>query len=311
MTNAPPQRLLVTGRSGFVGETLARGLADSEHGKRWELADIAADLDLRDAVATTRLVESTRPDAVIHLAAQSAVPESFRDPETTFDINLVGTLRLLQALDGAGFKGRLLYVGTGDVYGLVPESELPVAETRVPRPRNPYAVSKLAAEALCWQWHASNAMDVILARPFNHIGAGQSDRFAVSNFARQVAEIKHGQRPPVIRVGNLEATRDFTDVRDVIEAYFALLMRGETGEIYNVCSGVERSLRSLLEQLIAQSGVDVQIEVEGARVRPTEQPRMCGDSSKLCRATGWRPDTPISASLAGALQFWEGRLLND
>jgi GDP-4-dehydro-6-deoxy-D-mannose reductase len=311
VTNAPPQRLLVTGRWGFVGETLAHALANSAHGQRWALADVAADFDLRDMVATTRLIESTRPDAVIHLAAQSAVPESFRDPETTFEINLVGTLHLLQALDAVGFRGRLLYVGTGEVYGLVPESELPVAETRVPRPRNPYAVSKLAAESLCWQWHVSNSMDVVLARPFNHIGAGQSDRFAVSDFAHQVAEIKHGRRPPIIRVGNLDVTRDFTDVRDVIEAYFALLLRGEAGEVYNVCSGTEHSLRSLLEGLIAQGGVDVQIEVEGARLRSTEQPRMCGDSSKIGLATGWRPSTPISASLRGALQFWEGRIPHD
>jgi GDP-4-dehydro-6-deoxy-D-mannose reductase len=192
----------------------------------------------------------------------------------------------------------------------VPESELPVTEVRVPRPRNPYAVSKLAAESLCWQWHASSGMDVVLARPFNHIGAGQSDRFAVSDFARQIAEIKHGRRAPTIRVGNLEVTRDFTDVHDVIEAYLALLERGESGEIYNVCSGTEHSLRSLLDQLIALGGVDAQIESEVARVRRTEQPRMCGDATKIRRATGWAATTPIAASLRGALQFWEGKIAN-
>ncbi len=308
MTVTLPRRLLVTGRSGFVGEALSQLLAQTPQGQRWVLADIAADLDLRDPSATTRLVETVRPDAVIHLAAQSAVPESFRDPETTLQINLVGTLHLLQALDSVGFKGRLLYVGTGEVYGLVPESELPVAETRVPHPRNPYAVSKLAAEALCWQWHASKGMDVVLARPFNHIGFGQSDRFAVSDFARQVAAIKRGGRPPVIRVGNLDVTRDFTDVRDVIGAYLALLDRGESGEIYNVCSGTEQSLRSLLEQLIALGKVEAQIETEHARMRPAEQPRMCGDGAKIFRATRWRSTTPIAASLQGALQFWEGKL---
>ena len=307
----PARRLLVTGRSGFVGEALSQMLSRTAHQQRWTLADIAADLDLRDAAATTRLIEVARPDAVIHLAAQSAVPESFRDPETTLQVNLVGTLHLLQALDAAGFRGRLLYVGTGEVYGLVPESELPVAETRAPRPRNPYAVSKLAAETLCWQWHTTKGMDVVLARPFNHIGAGQSDRFAVSDFARQVAAVKRGRQPPVIRVGNLDVTRDFTDVHDVIEAYFALLERGEAGEIYNVCSGTEHSMQSLLEQLIALGGVDVQIETETGRVRRAEQPRMCGDATKIQLATGWRPTTPIGASLRGALQFWEEKIADD
>ena len=310
MTITAPRRLLVTGRSGFVGETLARMLQRTAHAQRWVLTDTAPDLDLRDPTATSNLVQAARPDVVIHLAAQSAVPESFRDPETTLQINLVGTLHLLQALDSFEFKGRLLYVGTGEVYGLVPESELPVTETRVPRPRNPYAVSKLAAEALCWQWHASRGLDLVLARPFNHIGPGQSDRFAVSDFARQVAEVKVGRRPPVVRVGNLDVTRDFTDVHDVVGAYLALLDRGEAGEIYNVCSGAEHSLRSLLEALISMGGVEVRIEAEGARMRRTEQPRMCGDGTKIRLATGWLPTTPIGESLRGALQSWEEKIKN-
>jgi GDP-4-dehydro-6-deoxy-D-mannose reductase len=181
----------------------------------------------------------------------------------------------------------------------------------VPRPRNPYAVSKLAAETLCWQWHASKGTDVVLARPFNHIGAGQSDRFAVSDFARQVAAIKRGHRPAIIRVGNLDVTRDFTDVNDVIEAYLALLERGGAGEIYNVCSGAEHSLRSLLEQLIALGNIEARVESETARMRRAEQPRMCGDATKIQRATGWRPTTPIGTSLRGALQFWEEKIADD
>ena len=311
MTTAPTRRLLVTGRSGFVGQTLSQVLEQTAHGERWALVDIAPDFDLRDSSAVRRLIETARPDAVIHLAAQSAVPASIRDPETTLQVNLVGTLHLLQALDGVEFKGRLLYVGTGDVYGLVPESELPVAEARVPRPRNPYAVSKLAAEALCWQWHASKGMDVVLARPFNHIGPGQSDRFAVSDFARQVADIRRGRQRPVIRVGDLDVTRDFTDVRDVIEAYFALLDRGEAGETYNICSGTEHSLRSLLEQLIALGNIQVRIEPQAERMRRAEQKRMCGDATKIRRATGWRPIKPITASLQGTLQFWMEQIAND
>ncbi len=305
------RRLLVTGRHGFVGETLARFLDDSAERGRWTLTDVPLSLDLRDAAATKHLVTEARPDAVLHLAAQSAVPDSFRDPETTLQVNLVGTLHLLQALSEAGFSGRFVYVGTGDVYGLVPASELPVAETRLPRPRNPYAVSKLAAEALCWQWHVCHAMDLIIARPFNHIGYGQSERFAISDFARQIAEIKNGGRPSIVHAGNLDVTRDFTDVRDVVAAYFALLDRGQSGEIYNVCSGIETSVGSLLQQLIALAGVEATIERDPLRARGAEQQRVCGDPRKIRNATGWTPMTPIRTSLAAALQFWEGRLAHD
>ena len=305
------KRLLVTGRSGFVGETLARTLATSDHGKRWALLDIPIALDLRDRDAVQRFMKQARPDAVIHLAAQSAVPESFRDPETTLQINTLGTLHLLQALTAIDFRGRVLYIGTGEVYGLVPEAELPVAETRLPRPRNPYAVSKLAAEALCWQWHVSQGMDVVLARPFNHIGAGQSDRFAVSDFAHQVAAIKRGLRPAVIRVGDLDVTRDFTDVSDVIEAYFALLERGIAGEIYNVCSGAEHSMASILADLIELGGIEVKIETESQRLRPTEQRRMRGDAAKIRAATGWSATTPLRASLRAALQSWEESIADE
>ncbi len=305
------QRLLVTGRSGFVGETLARTLATTDHGQRWSLLDIPVALDLRDRDAVQRFMERARPDALIHLAAQSAVPESFRDPETTLQINTLGTLHLLQALAAIDFRGRVLYIGTGEVYGLVPEAELPVAETRLPRPRNPYAVSKLAAEALCWQWHVSQGLDVVLARPFNHIGAGQSDRFAVSDFAHQVAAIKRGLRPAVMRVGDLDVTRDFTDVHDVIEAYFALLERGTAGEIYNVCSGAEHSMASILADLVELGGVEVKIETESRRLRPTEQRRMRGDAAKIRAATGWSATTPLRVSLRAALQSWEESVGND
>ncbi len=298
------RRLLVTGRSGFVGTVLADRIA-AKHASAWKLADVPDSLDLREAEATRALVEATRPDAVLHLAAQSAVPDSVRDPESTLQVNVLGTLNLLKALTECGFRGRLLYVGSGDIYGHVPTEALPIGETRLPRPRNPYAVSKLAAEALCWQWHVSEGMDVVLARPFNHIGPGQSDRFVVSSFARQIAEIRLGKREPRIRTGNLEATRDFTDVRDVADAYLALLDQGESGEIYNVCSGVERSIRSILELLIALGGVRAPVEQDSGRLRHSEQPRMCGDPGKIVRSTGWHPATPLETSLRDALVHWE------
>jgi GDP-4-dehydro-6-deoxy-D-mannose reductase len=303
-----PRRLLVTGRHGFVGGILAQMLEHPPYAGFWQIVEISLDLDLRDPAAARALVERSEPDVVIHLAAQSAVPESFRDPEATFQTNLLGTLHLLQALKGQHFSGRMVYVSSGDVYGQVPAAELPVREERAPRPRNPYAVSKLAAEAVCTQWAMTDALDVVIARPFNHIGPGQSERFAISDFARQIASIKTGTREPIVRTGNLNISRDFTDVHDVVAAYFALIEGGRTGEIYNVCSGRETSVSELLDRLIALSGVAITVEQEAARVRQFEQSRMVGDARKILEHTGWRAQMPIEKSLAAALQYWEKTL---
>lgn len=299
------KRLLVTGMQGFVGATIARIVSADPALRGWQLIDAPDGLDLREPHAAAAMVGSTPPDAVIHLAAQSWVPDAFRDPVTTLQVNIFGTLNLLRALQAADFKGRFVYAGTGDVYGLVPEETLPIVETHLPAPRNPYAVSKLAAEALCRQWSITEAMDIVLARPFNHIGRGQSERFVVSDFARQIAAIRHGRHEPVVAVGDIDVTRDFTDVGDVVHAYFALLDRGISGEIYNVCSGRDRSIRSILERLAELAGVEISIAPDATRFRGAEQRRMCGDPSKIRRATGWQASTPLDDSLRAMLHYWE------
>ena len=299
------KRLLVTGRHGFVGTTLASMVAQEAALRDWQLVEAAAALDLRNRRYVAALVGGAPPDAVIHLAAQSFVPDAFRDPGATLQVNLFGTLNLLQALREAGFAGRMIYVSSGDVYGLVPEGALPVTEAWLPVPRNPYAVSKLAAETLCRQWAITEAMDIVLARPFNHIGRGQSERFVVSDFAKQIADVRRGSREPQVKVGDVDVTRDFTDVRDVVHAYFALLDRGARGEVYNVCSGEERSIRSILMRLVELAGVDVAIETEPVRMRKAEQRRMRGDPSKIEAAAKWKATTPLDESLAAMLDYWE------
>ena len=299
------KRLLVTGRHGFVGSTVARIVQTDAAFANWSVVETPEALDLRDATATSDMVAGAAPDAVLHLAAQSFVPDALRDPAATLRVNLFGTLNLLQALKRCGFRGRMIYAGTGDVYGVVPEDALPVAETRLPAPRNPYAVSKLAAEALCYQWTVTDRMDVVLARPFNHIGWGQSERFVVSDFARQVVEIRRGRRKPVVAVGDIDVTRDFTDVRDGVHAYIALLASGSIGEIYNVCSGRETSIRAVLERLATLAGVEITIEQDPVRFRKSEQRRMCGDPAKIKRATGWEATTPLDDSLHEMLRYWE------
>ena len=202
----------------------------------------------------------------------------------------------------------MLFVGSGDTYGLVPETRLPITEDLPLRPRSPYAVSKVAAEALCYQWSQMEKFALVMTRSFNHIGPGQSERFVVSDFAKQVIEIKQGRRKPILSVGDIDVTRDFTDVRDAAAAYALLLERGGNGEIYNVCSGVERSVRSLLVRLLELANVEARIEQDPNRLRIGEQRRFRGSYEKLHRDTGWEPAISIDQSLLDILQNWEERL---
>ncbi len=303
------ERLLVTGLDGFVGSSV-RALLEWDTA-RYTLAVPRNTLELRDRMMLETAIAETRPDCILHLAAQSFVPIAVKDPLLTYEINFLGTLNLLEALKAQNFTGRFLYVSSGDVYGRVPPDALPVTEQQPVQPRNPYAVSKAAAELLCRQWVLTQDFDIVIARPFNHVGPGQSPWFAVSDFARQLAEIRLGRRAPEIRVGALDVTRDFTDVRDVVRAYLLLLEHGQHGETYNVCSGQERSIRDALNRLIQLSGVDCRIVEEAERARPGEQARMCGSYDKLRRETDWWPAVDFDQSLQDILNDWEGKLKHD
>jgi GDP-4-dehydro-6-deoxy-D-mannose reductase len=302
------KRLWVTGLDGFVGRVVQESVESGNTGNGFQLAIPAIAMDLLDPASLDKAIGEAQPDFVLHLAGQSFVPTAISDPRATYNVNFFGTLNLLEALDRGRFVGRMLYVGSGEVYGLVEATDLPVTETHVLRPRNPYAVSKAAAELLCSQWGQAHGFEVVLARPFNHVGPGQADWFVVSDFAKQVAEIKLGLREPVIYVGAVDVTRDFTDVRDVVRAYFMLLENGENGEAYNVCSEQEQSVRAVLERLIALAEVDCRIEQQSSRLRPSEQKRMCGSFSKLNRRAGWRPEIRMDRSLRDVLSYWESKL---
>lgn len=292
-------KLLLTGANGFVGCHVQAALS---------CILLPEGLDLRNRSSLTAAVSAIQPDAVLHLAAQSFVPASFENPRETFDINFIGTLNLLEALKAAKFRGRILFVGSGDIYGQVPEALLPVREDYPFRPRNPYAVSKIAAEALCYQWSQTSDFTIVMVRPFNHIGPGQSPRFAIADFARQVTEIRLGLREPVLSVGDIDVTRDFTDVRDVVRAYALLLEHGRNGEFYNLCSGREYSIHGLLWQLITLAGVEASIEQDPARLRHAEQRRMVASFELLHRDTGWQPSISIEDSLQDLLTYWEEHL---
>lgn len=306
-SNITNSRLLLTGSSGFVGQVLHAWTQNTpDFGLSCRLP--SQRMELQDKLSLLRGIKETQPDHVIHLAAQSFVPRSFDNPRETYEINFLGTLNLLEALRDSGFKGRLLYVGSGDQYGLVSEESLPIVETQPLFPRNPYAVSKAAAEMLCYQWSQSENMDVVMARPFNHIGPGQNENFALSGFARQIIEIKLEMRDAVIHTGNLDVTRDFTDVDDVAQAYLLLLGHGQRGEVYNVCSGKEFHVGQLLQQMLDIAGVKADVQPDPKRFRSAEQKRVAGSNIKLCQHTGWQPQVPIEQSLQNILSDWEIRL---
>jgi GDP-4-dehydro-6-deoxy-D-mannose reductase len=295
-------KLLLTGSDGFVGSELRHRVSCIP------LSDEQGSVDLRDADRLRRTVARIASDAVIHLAAQAFVPASFERPRETYEINFFGTLNLVKALKAAGFKGRFLFVRSGDTYGIVAPDELPIDEARPLRPRSPYAVSKVAAEALCYQWSQSETFEIVMMRSFNHIGPGQSERFVVSALARQVVEIRKGHWAPAILTGDIDVTRDFTDVRDVVVAYLLLLEQGRRGEVYNVCSGLEQPIRELLMRLLRLAGVDATVEQDPSRMRHAEQRRICGSPQKLERETGWRRRYALDTSLADILNDWEAKL---
>lgn len=304
---APMRKLLVTGEEGFVGRSIRAMAQDIRLAFGWELASAPASYDLRDRASLDALVAATRPDGVIHLAGISFVPDSFKDPEATLQINLIGTLHLLQALKKAGFSGSFLYVSSGDVYGKLGAEDLPVAEDHLPRPSNPYAVSKLSAESLCRQWAQVETFRILVARPFNHIGPGQREDFVLANMARQIVRIGRGLQAPFIQVGDIDVKRDFLDVRDVVGAYLRLLDKGQDGEIYNVCSGEGRAIRDLILALQRLTGVEAELQRDAARFRPADQREVVGSNRKLIAATAWKPAHLLDETLRTILEDWESR----
>jgi GDP-4-dehydro-6-deoxy-D-mannose reductase len=302
-----PKKLLATGHRGFVG-TAFRELLQSHRDAPAVWCPLASESELLDPAALRAMLDEHQPDWVVHLAAQSHVPQSWSDPARTLQVNVCGTANLLKALTEAGFRGRLLYVSSADVYGSVRQSALPVTEEAAPAPLNPYSSSKVAAEVLCRQWAATRELDVIIARPFNHTGPGQRTEFALPGFAREIAAIKLGRQAPQVLAGDLDVTRDFLDVRDVVNAYLGLLAQGRSGETYNVCSGSEVHLGDVLRRLAAMAGVQAAITIDAARFRPAEQRRMWGSHAKITADTGWVPQIRLDETLQQLLDHWTREL---
>ena len=297
------RKLLLVGGTGFVGTHMAHHCSG-----RFDVVTSGREVDVCNPDQVRYLISRVQPDDVVHLAAITTLKESFENPRATYDINFGGTLNMLMALRASGFTGRFLFVSSSEVYGRLSEGDLPVAESRPVKPLSPYAVAKIAAEALCYQWSQTEQFKIVIARPFNHIGPGQSERFAIADFGRQVAMIKLGLIEPIIHVGDIDTTRDFTDVRDITDAYERLLDLGQSGEIYNVCSGAERSVRSLIERMCQLSGTSVEIETDSQRFRASEQRRVRGNNSKIVETTGWSNLYSIDQTLKDIVDDWIVRI---
>jgi GDP-4-dehydro-6-deoxy-D-mannose reductase len=311
------KRALITGITGFAGGHLAAHLLTLgkvdvfgvAHAPGYGLDHLERPVrvvitDLRDPQFVEDVLLDVRPDHIYHLAAQAYVPAAWQAPWDTFENNIRPELNILQLMVQRNLEARLLVVASNEVYGAVAADRLPVNENSLLEPNNPYGVSKVAQDLLARQYYLSHGVDAIRARAFNHLGPRQSPQFVAANFARQIAEIEAGLRPPVVRVGNLQAQRDFTDVEDVVRAYALLMEKGRSGEAYNIGSGRPRSVQSVLDNLIRMSTAEVHVERDPARMRPSDVPMIYGDTSKLRADTGWQPTVSFEESLRRVLIYW-------
>jgi GDP-4-dehydro-6-deoxy-D-mannose reductase len=264
--------------------------------------------DLKDIVSLKKCLAEARPDRIFHLAAQSFVPTSWRCPAETFAINAIGQINLFEAVLSLNISPRIQVAGSSEEYGLVNSDEIPMRETNPLRPLSPYAVSKVAQDMLGWQYFKSYGLEVVRTRGFNHTGPRRGEVFICSNFAKQIVEIEKNKRKPVICVGNLQAKRDFTDVRDIARAYWLCLEKGNAGDVYNIGTGKTYSIRDVLDRLLTLSKVEVKIEVDPTRLRPSDVPVLLCDSTKFRKLTGWAPQIPFEQSLQDLLDYWRERV---
>jgi GDP-4-dehydro-6-deoxy-D-mannose reductase len=315
-------RVFITGITGPVGSALAEYLlnvSDVEvHAlKRWRsdtraIEDVKDRVvlhegDIEDAYSVEKAIRRARPDRVYHLAAQSYPSESWDAPITTFRVNVEGTINVLEAVRRHCPEARVHVAGTSAQYGWVDPEETPIAESHPMRPASPYGVSKVAAELAALQYHDSYGLRTVVTRSFNHVGPYQGDRCSIQTFCQQMATIEAGLSEPTIKVGNLETRRDFSHTADVARALWLLLERGEAGEVYNLCSGEATRIGDIVH-LVRQAGtVPTEIVVDPSRIRPSDEPILMGDNSKLKAATGWQPAISIEEIVAEIMSYWRCR----
>jgi len=317
-------RVLITGITGFAGSHLAEYILTNHADAvvfgtvRWRsrMDNIAQiqdkvrliEADLKDMVSLRAVLAESKPDRIFHLAAQSFVPTSWTCPSETFAINAIGEINLFEAVRALDLKPRIQVAGSSEEYGQVFSNEIPMKETNPLRPLSPYAVSKVAQDLLAFQYYKSYGLRTVRTRGFNHTGPRRGDVFVTSSFAKQIAEIEKKKRPPIISVGNLEAKRDFTDVRDMVRAYWLALEKGVEGEVHNIGRGQAFSMQEVLDLLMSLSRAKMEVKVDPARLRPSDVPVLLSDSTKFVSLTGWRPMIPFKQTIVDLLNYWRERV---
>lgn len=315
---------LITGITGFAGSHLAELLLSLGHEvwgttrPRSQTVNIdkienklhLEDADLLDSHSLYSIVAKIKPDYIFHLAAQSFVQSSWASPANTMELNIVGTVHLFEAVRRARIDPAIQIACSSEEYGLVYPNELPIKEDNPLRPQSPYAVSKVAMDYLGYQYNQSYGMKIIRTRGFNHTGPRRGDVFVTSNFAKQIAEIEEGIKPPVIEVGNLEAQRDWTDVRDMVKGYLLALEKGEAGAVYNICSEKTVKVGDMLNLLLSMSKYKnkIKIKEDASRMRPSDVPVLLGDCTAFRNVTGWRPEIPFEKTMTDLLNYWRKRV---
>ncbi|MBM3313583.1 GDP-mannose 4,6-dehydratase [candidate division WOR-3 bacterium] len=316
-------KCLITGITGFAGSHLAdyllsRGDCEVHGTMRWRsrtenithLADrITTHIcDMRDAAAMYELMRDLRPERIYHLAAQSYVPMSWTAPTETMTTNVIGQTNILEAIRAVGCSTRVQIAGSSEEYGLVRPEETPIRETNPLRPLSPYAVSKVAQDLMGYQYHQSYGMHIIRTRGFNHTGPRRGEVFVTSNFARQIVRIEKGLQSPVIQVGNLNAVRDFSDVRDTVVGYYLALEKGKPGDVFNVALGKGYRIQEVLDILLSFSTVKIETRQDPKRLRPSDVELLVGDATKLRTETGWEPKYRFEQTMKDLLDYWRARI---
>jgi len=317
-------RVLITGITGFAGSHLAEFIHNDYPDveifgiMRWRsrTENIEAirdkveilECDLRDGPSVLSCLRHSKPDRIFHLAAQSFVPTSWNAPAESLQTNILGELNIFEGVRELSLDPRIQLACSSEEYGLVHPDETPIKEENPLRPLSPYAVSKVAQDFLGYQYYKSYGMWIIRTRGFNHEGPRRGHVFVCSSFAKQLAEIEKGIREPVIMVGNVDARRDFTDVRDMVRAYWLILEHGTPGDVYNLCSGKDYAISTVLDMLKAMAKVPFEIKVDESRLRPSDVPLLLGDNTKFQKVTGWEPHIPFEKTLEDTLQYWRERV---
>lgn len=312
------KKALIIGAGGFVGSYLIDCLHNEFHMdvyatklKGTELSHPSAqvyDLDILSKEDLVELLYNIRPDYIFHLAAQSSVSVAWKNPMMTIDVNIKGSVNVMDAVRELYYKPRILVIGSGEEYGHIKEGETPISEETVLRPGNIYAATKACQNMIGSIYAKAYDMEMMLVRAFNHVGPGQAPLFVVSDFCKQTAEIEKGMKEPVIHVGNLSARRDFTDVRDVVRAYALLVMKGTAGETYNVGSGNAMAIQDILDMIVGMSSADIAVEIDKNKIRPVDVPVIEADITKINRETGWKPVISIEQTIRETLDYWRTKI---